>query len=202
MYGHFHKAPLRRKVLNIVWRYKWASLCFVMSAYLFASSGYIHAKAQLAQYLIEDAWVESLHSGEKIAPWAWADTWPVAKLNIADQSLYVLAGATGRVMAFGPGHMSSTPFPGEPGNAVITGHRDTHFALLQEIKIGDVITTETVNNVSQYEVLEVRIAHQNQINLTESGIDDELTLITCYPFNSAAPNPELRYVVRALKIDA
>ncbi|GAC16632.1 sortase A [Aliiglaciecola lipolytica E3] len=167
---------------------------------MFASSGYIHAKAILAQYLIADAWQESVQTGEKITPWAWADTWPVAKLTIADETLYVLAGATGRVMAFGPGHLSSTPFPGESGNAVITGHRDTHFSLLQEIKIGEVITTETASQITQYKVQEVRIAHQNQINLTESGIDDELTLITCYPFNSAAPNPELRYVVRALKV--
>ncbi|MDO6695838.1 class GN sortase [Aliiglaciecola sp. 3_MG-2023] len=202
MYGHFHKAPLRRKVLNMIWRFKWTTLCFGLSAYLFASSGYIHAKALLAQYLIEDAWIESLHTGEKISPWAWADTWPVAKLTIGDKTLYVLAGATGRVMAFGPGHMSSTPFPGEAGNAVITGHRDTHFSLLQEVKIGDVISTETMDNLSRYQVLEVRIAHQDQINLIESGVDDELTLITCYPFNSAAPNPELRYVVRALKIEA
>lgn len=202
MYGHFHKAPLRRRLLHSIWRFKWASLCFVASAYLFASSGYIHAKAILAQYLIEDAWVESLHTGEKIAPWAWADTWPVAKLTIADRTLYVLAGATGRVMAFGPGHISSTPFPGESGNAVITGHRDTHFSILQDIKIGDLISTETTEKVSRYKVLEVRIAHQDQINLIESGVDDELTLITCYPFNSAAPNPELRYVVRALKVEA
>ncbi|MFA3791493.1 class GN sortase [Aliiglaciecola sp. SL4] len=189
-------------MLHSIWRFKWASLCFVASAYLFASSGYIHAKAILAQYLIEDAWVESLHTGEKIAPWAWADTWPVAKLTIADRTLYVLAGATGRVMAFGPGHISSTPFPGESGNAVITGHRDTHFSILQDIKIGDLISTETTEKVSRYKVLEVRIAHQDQINLIESGVDDELTLITCYPFNSAAPNPELRYVVRALKVEA
>ncbi|WJG09154.1 class GN sortase [Aliiglaciecola sp. LCG003] len=181
-----------------MWRYKWALCCFVASTYLFAASGYIHVKAVLAQYLIEDAWNQSLASGQPVSPWAWADTYPVAKLTLAQEDFYVLSGASGRVLAFGPGHMSSTSMPGEQGNAVISGHRDTHFAILQKLQVGDVITTETAKHKSRYEVADIRIAHQSQVELTESTGDNVLTLITCYPFAGIEPNPELRYVVRAV----
>ncbi|GAA0854573.1 hypothetical protein GCM10009114_10950 [Aliiglaciecola litoralis] len=164
---------------------------------MFVASGYIHAKATLAQYLIASAWRESIQTDQPISPWSWADTHPVAKLSIAGESYYVLAGASGRVLAFGPGHMSATPLPGESGNVVISGHRDTHFAVLEQVRVGDVIDVETTHQQMQYQVLETRIAHQSQMELTASGNEDLLTLITCYPFNGVDPNPELRFVVRA-----
>lgn len=202
MYGHFHKKPLSARLVSGVWRFKWASMLIVASLYLFASSGYIHAKALLAQYLIADAWVESLETGSSQAPWQWADTHPVAKLTVGDETAYVLAGASGRNLAFGPGHMSGTALPGESGNAVISGHRDTHFSVLESVEIGDIIGTQTAQGEHRYRVSEVRIVHQSQMEVTQSGIDNTLTLITCYPFNGVDPNPELRYIVRAVLLDA
>ena len=109
----------------------------------------------------------------------------------------MLAGATGRTLAFGPGHLSHTPLPGEAGNSVISGHRDTHFAILEKLQVGDLVHTSTGSISSRYQVQEIRIAHENQIELTEDSGQDFLTLITCYPFNSIAPDPELRFIVRA-----
>ena len=197
MYGHFHKKPLSVRIAGGLIRYKWAVLCFVASAYLFASSGYIYAKAWLAQQLIEQAWTASLERNQPMPPWSWADTYPVAKLTVADSILYVLAGDTGRTLAFGPGHLSHTPLPGEVGNSVISGHRDTHFAILETLKVGDIVITTTGSGTSRYQVQEVRIADQHQIQLTENSGQNLLTLITCYPFNSIEPNPSLRFVVRA-----
>ena len=197
MYGHFQQKPLSAKVVAGVCKFKWAVLCFVASGYLFASSGYIHAKALLAQHLIEQAWTTSIEQNRRVPPWSWADTYPVAKLTLADKTLYVLAGATGRTLAFGPGHLSHTPLPGETGNSVISGHRDTHFAILEELQVGDFVMTSTGSASSRYQVQEIRIVHENQIEFTEDSNQDLLTLITCYPFHSVAPNPILRFVVRA-----
>ena len=55
----------------------------------------------------------------------------------------VLAGASGRTLAFGPGHVDGTPLPGEHGNAVVSGHRDTHFAFLRDLRCGDVLEVQT-----------------------------------------------------------
>jgi sortase A len=98
----------------------------------------IRAKAILAQILVRDAWERTLKGERQAKPWPWADTWPVARLSVPEQriDLFVLAGANGRTIAFGPGHVFGTAPPGEEGNSVIGGHRDTHLAFLRDTKPG------------------------------------------------------------------
>ncbi|HXT48211.1 MAG TPA: sortase, partial [Gemmatimonadaceae bacterium] len=43
----------------------------------------------------------------------------------------------------GPGHLPGTASPGEPGNAVISAHRDRHFHSLGRVVLGDTVITET-----------------------------------------------------------
>jgi hypothetical protein len=64
-----------------------------------------------------DALVDTLSGGETVKPWPWADTWPIARLSAPRHGvdLFVLAGATGRTLAFGPGHVDGTARPGRPG---------------------------------------------------------------------------------------
>ncbi len=92
---------------------------------------YIPAKAWLAQELMQRAWLRVSAGEDRAAPWPWADTWPVARLSAKshDVDLIVLAGGSGRTLAFGPGHLGASALPGEVGNMIIAGHRDTHFAL-------------------------------------------------------------------------
>ena len=51
---------------------------------------------------------------------------PVGRLEFVRQrqSMIVLAGDTGRVLAFGPGHRPGSSLPGDSGNSVISAHRD------------------------------------------------------------------------------
>lgn len=185
------------KSCGILFKLKWFVLILSLAIFQFGSAGYIYAKAEVAQWLIEDAWLESIQQNKPIRPWQWADTYPVAKLSFLDQELFVLAGATGRVLAFGPGHITHTAEPGAPGNTAIAGHRDTHFAKLEDIKLGELIGIQTAAGVKHYAVVETRIAHQDQVELLEQTEQHLLTLITCYPFNSISPNTDLRYIVRA-----
>src|SRR5882724_1457489 len=108
---------------------------------LFGRGAYIHAKALLAQVLLERAFDESIATGRTIKPWSWADTWPVARIEIPrlHASTIVLAGSSGQALAFGPGHVELTPDAGERGVAVYSAHRDTHFRFLKDIAIGDEI---------------------------------------------------------------
>lgn len=100
---------------------------------------WIHTKAWLAQILLERAWSRTLAGEERPRPWPWADTWPVGRLLMPAHAvdLIVLAEASGRTLAFGPGHVSSTASPGAPGTMLLTGHRDTHFRFLQEVTVGE-----------------------------------------------------------------
>ncbi len=106
---------------------------------LFGQGAYIHAKALLAQVLLERAFTESIASGRATKPWSWADTWPVARIEVKrlNANAIVLAGSSGQALAFGPGHVELTPDAGERGVAVYAAHRDTHFRFLKEIAIGD-----------------------------------------------------------------
>ena len=75
------------------------------SLWHFGQGSYIHAKAKLAQSLIRGAWEKTLAGQKEVRPWPWADTWPVARLIVPrlKVDLFVLAGSSGRTMAFGPG---------------------------------------------------------------------------------------------------
>ncbi|MFT4807639.1 MAG: sortase A [Paraglaciecola sp.] len=179
----------------------------LLGVYQFAGGFYIFAKAELAQYLIADAWHKNLQSDEQHKPWPWADTHPVAELIIKDKSWYVLAGASGRNLAFAPTHVSSTPEPGKKGNSVIVGHRDTQFNSLKKLQMGDLIEVKTKNQRQKFTVTMLRVALHSQMdhvlnnnNITFDVDQPSLTLVTCYPFDSMLPNPIHRYVVRAIAI--
>ena len=108
---------------------------------LFGQGAYIHAKALVAQMLLERAFTHTVTTGRETKPWPWADTWPVARIEVKriGASAIVLAGSSGQALAFGPGHVELTPDAGERGVAVYSAHRDTHFRFLKDVKIGDEI---------------------------------------------------------------
>ncbi|WP_416307143.1 class GN sortase [Neptunicella sp. SCSIO 80796] len=179
------------------WRYLTLTLLSGIALYLIVSGGYIYAKAQVAQWLIKDAWQQTLDSNQWQLPWSWADTWPVAKLNLKNKELYILEGASGRVLAFGPGHISQTPLPMQQGNTVVVGHRDTHFRILEGVEKGEILSLETRQGHYQYQVTKIQIVNQDRIDLLQNSSAALLTLITCYPFDSLTPDTPLRYVVQA-----
>lgn len=163
-------------------------------------SAYIHAKAVLAQSLLQTAWVETLSGQKEVKPWPWADTWPVSHLIVPSLgvSRIVLAGASGSSLAFGPGHLFGTAMPGQSGNSVIAGHRDTHFRFLQYLKSDDTITVQTnINKTHYYRVIETRIIHQSDIGYLANSSENILTLITCFPFDAIVPGGPLRFIVIA-----
>ncbi len=164
---------------------------------------YIYAKAALAQHLLRQAWDATRQSQAVVKPWPWADTYPVARLTVSKQDvdLIVLAGASGRTMAFGPGHVDGTPLPGSMGNSVLSAHRDTHFAFLQQVHLGDEFSIETANGKNtRYVVRATRIVDKSDISVMRASTTEQLTLVTCYPFDAIRPGGPLRYVVTALPI--
>ena len=177
-----------------------ASLALALAGLvLFGQGAYIHAKALLAQVLLERAFSETIASGREVKPWSWADTWPVARIEVKRlrASAIVLAGSSGQALAFGPGHVELTPDAGERGVAVYSAHRDTHFRFLKDIAIGDEIhITRSDGNIFRY-----RADDASVVRFDASGIDPltdgyELVLSTCWPFDAVTPGPA-RYVLHA-----
>lgn len=165
----------------------------------------IRAKALVQRRLIAWAWKRSLATGAAVKPWPWADVFPVARLEAPCQGAasMVLGGAGGRALAFGPGHVDGTPLPGDPGNAVISGHRDTHFAFLRELRSGDTLVVHSASGrVVRYVVSAIEVVRNKDVRVLLDTGDDRLTLVTCYPFDSVLPGGPLRYVVVATRRDA
>ena len=165
-----------------------------------ASGAGQHAKAWLAQCLIERAWQRSVAAGDPVRPWPWADTRPVGRLVFVRQAreLVVLSGDSGRTLAFGPGHRVQTAAPGAAGNSVISGHRDTHFRLLRELRPGDEVRVQRGDGAwRSYRVADAQIVDKSRVDLAEDHGRDELTLVTCWPFEALRAGGPQRSVVQA-----
>jgi sortase A len=165
-----------------------------------AAGLWIPAKAVLAERLIEDAWRRAAAGERRPKPRPWADTWPVARLRLprAELESVVLAGAGGRTLAFGPGHLDGSPRPGEPGNVVIAGHRDTHFRALAGVVPGDPVVLETpAGVVRRFRVTGTAVVDHADTAALAATAGEALTLVTCWPFDALVPGGPLRWVVRA-----
>ena len=166
----------------------------------FGDGIYIHAKAALAQVLLHAAWERTQITGADAKPWPWADTHPVARLLVParDADLLVLSGASGRTLAFGPGHLDGSAIPGESGNSVMTAHRDTHFRFLRRVVAGDALVVEGRDGARRhFHVRRTYVADFRSLNIPRDTPVPTLTLVTCYPFDAISPGGPMRYVVVA-----
>ncbi len=168
------------------------------------SGSWIWAKAELAQQLLEQSWnqmqqAQRLGQRKIIKPWPWADTYATAKLQVPELSIemIVLQGDSGRTLAFGPGHSSDSALPGELGATVISGHRDTHFSFLPQLKTDMKIRLSTAEQETNYRVRETRIIDSRRGGIMTPENQQGLLLVTCYPFDSIDVGGPLRYLVWA-----
>ena len=179
----------------------WVVACLLCLGFWQLGQGaYIPAKAWLAQELMQRAWSRAGAGNDRPAPWPWADTWPVARLSAksGEVDLIVLSGGSGRTLAFGPGHLSASSLPGEPGNAVIAGHRDTHFSFLRDVEIGESLIVETIGGRKHlYKVVGIDIVDARRGSLLLDTDQAVMSLVTCYPFDAREAGGPLRYVVTA-----
>ncbi len=173
---------------------------FCLGFWKLGQGAYIPAKAWVAQELMQRAWHKGASDNEKHTPWPWADTWPIARMSAkgGDVELVILAGSSGRTLAFGPGHMSASVLPGEIGNSVIAGHRDTHFRFLQFMKVGESLLFDMPDGRQHlFSVTSVDVVDSRRGSLRLDTDTPMLSLVTCYPFASDTPGGSLRYVVSA-----
>jgi len=96
----------------------------------------------------------------------------------------VVEGVSVGNLKSGAGHMPRTPLPGQPGNAVISGHRTTYgapFHELDELDPGDIIEVDTALGTHSYAVRETIIVRPTEVWVTEPRDGAWLTLTTCHP---------------------
>lgn len=178
-----------------------SALLITAGLWQLGGGAWLLVKAELAQYLISDAWQRQIASGESHKPWPWADTVPVAQLKLAgEKPLAVLQGTSGQALAFGPGLMTGSGEPGnlaEPRTTVIAAHRDTHFSSLGELQPGaDVHLQDKGGRWHVYRVRGARVVNSETERMPVTDAPG-LLLVTCYPFDAVTAGGPLRYLVYA-----
>lgn len=99
------------------------------------------------------------------------------------------------------GHLPRTSLPGQPGNVVLAGHRDTFFRKLRDIRKQDTISLTTFNGEFHYAVESMEVVDPDYTQALEPSPYRTLTLVTCYPFTYIGHAPR-RFVVRAREANA
>jgi sortase A len=190
----------------LVWleRALWTAGCCALGCYVFTS-----IDASLTQRQLARSFEESRTHVGVTAPlnYSTADVHKaparsasqlVGRLEIPklDVSSVILEGVGSQTLRIGLGHVPGTPAPGQPGNVVIAGHRDTFFRPLRKIEICDKVSVATTARTYYYQVRSFEVVDPRDVNALRFHNKNELTLITCYPFSYIGPAPK-RFVVHA-----
>lgn len=181
---------------------KWAEGClWAVAITTLGGCAYLEAKARIAQ--IEGSREldrKDLHAAAGSRPAAGAI---VGRLEIPrlGMSMVVFEGTGEDTLDVGAGHWSGSPLPGNGGNVVIAGHRDTFFRGLRNIQDRDVVAITNLQGTTQrYQVESTRIVNPKETGVLAPASQAVLTLITCYPFTYLGHAPQ-RFIVRANKIE-
>jgi len=126
--------------------------------------------------------------GRIVAPEVGVDTMAFEGIDLATLEL-------------GAGHFPGTPLPGRRGNVSFAGHRNTDFRGLRDIEVGHEIYVETDGSTFVYRVSQTRVVEPEQVEVVSSRGRDELTLVTCHPFDWVGPAPR-RFIVHADLVQA
>lgn len=180
---------------------------FSAGAAMFAFSGGRYAQGVWSQQEARRAWNEAearaivalarrTATADGLVPAPVIPGAPVARLLIPRLNMdeIVLEGVDDFALNAGPGHLPGSAFPGEQGNAIISAHRDRHFARLGAIELGDTVVTESGSHRTRWVVISKRVVDADAPALYRTA-DATLTLTTCWPIRYFGTAPERLLVV-------
>ena len=129
----------------------------------------------------------------------------VGRLRIPRLGLDVVVGegVYAETLLRGPGHWPGTPMPGQDGNAVISGHRNTHthpFKYINELRHGDEVSTRVGHDPwVTYRVISTTIVKEADFKsfVVRQPTDPATRMVTMFACHPEG-NPIYRIVVRAV----
>jgi sortase A len=179
-----------------------AAQCVLLVAGVFGLGyvGYVVADAHTYQ-AIEQSKFDSVSASESKERHPVVEGGAIGEIEIPRLALKAIfvQGDSPKILRRGVGHITETALPGEEGNVVLTGHRDSFFRPLRNIRQGDAITLKTLDGDFQYEVESTVVVPPDDIQVLQPSSERTLTLITCFPFYYVGPAPN-RFIVLARQI--
>lgn len=146
--------------------------------------------------------------GESSAPTATYEPYPelgdkvgTITLESIDLSWPIYEGTDTERLALGVGHYIGSVLPGVIDNSILSGHRDTVFARLGELKAGDLILVDTAAGTFTYEMTESKIVDRSDESVIQPSDEAKLTLTTCYPFTAIGTTTQA-YILSAKLISS
>ncbi|WP_306009537.1 class D sortase [Bacillus sp. MMSF_3328] len=116
--------------------------------------------------------------------------------------LPIIEGTDEEELEKGVGHYAGTVFPGQKDQILLSGHRDTVFRKIGELKMGDELVVKMPYGDFTYEIINSFIVDADDTTVIKPTAPEEiLTLSTCYPFYFVGSAPE-RYILTAKRVEA
>jgi LPXTG-site transpeptidase (sortase) family protein len=119
----------------------------------------------------------------------------IPKINLDS---FVVEGTSHKALLHGPGHLKNSAEPGQPGNVIISAHRDTFFRHVFELETGDQVQVERAGKIAIYEVTGKKVVDPDDFEVLRQTKEPRLTLITCYPTYYIGPAPQRAIVIAKL----
>jgi sortase A len=192
----------RRLFRRTNWRENYPTALMLVGLALLLYVGIQYGTLFAAQHRLARQWEEQQKTYLAAADSASAND-GLMRLTIPkiDLSAVVVEGTTHKALLIGPGHLPDTPEPGNPGNSVISGHRDTFFRHIHELDKGDTVLVQRNGKTYSYQVTGKKVVSPYDIAVIQPSDGSHLTLITCYPTYYIGPAPE-RLVIFAKLIES
>lgn len=134
----------------------------------------------------------TVNSGEVQAPVVQEGEFPLipyesqwATLNVQgweEKDIKVFFGDNKTILKKGAGMWVNSRFCGQNGKIVLSAHVTSHFYEIEDVKIGDLVTMDTVYGTYVYKVVGTQIFHYEDSSLlTPNDGEEVLLMYTCYP---------------------
>lgn len=166
---------------------------FIAQAYLVGSTLFSHPTVQL------DARTYNINGQAVVRP-QLGEQFATLSIPAVELERPIIHGDSPAELRRGVGHFSGSTLPGEAGNVILDGHRDTMLYPLKDIQVNDEIFIETAYGTYKYKVSEITIVPADAQGVLTTTDYEKLTLYTCYPFNYIGNSPE-RFIVTAEFVD-
>ena len=189
---------LRKRLLRAAYYFFLTSgvVALLYVGYVFVDAHYYQAREQAAFELPRVKNVSQRQEPHLLVEGGVIGEMEVPRLGL---KVIVVQGDSPRILRRAVGHIRETALPGESGNVALTGHRDTFFRPLRNIRAGDAITFKTADADFQYQVESTEVVPPSDIGVLQPSSERTITLITCFPFYYVGAAPK-RFIVRARQI--
>ena len=182
---------------------RWAQrLLFAAAAVLLGYCGFVAADTWVFQQR-ESRSLQHLLANHQAGgrPPAFAARGLIGRLEIPRLGLsaMLMEGEDRKTLRHAVGHIPGIPLPGQAENVGLSGHRDTFFRPMRNIRENDIIVVTTLQGAYRYRVVSTRIVSPDNVAALNAGVGQILTLVTCYPFYFVGAAPD-RFIVRAERV--